>query len=178
MEIILLILGRLTTKISRQFILDDFKPSKKMGREFGFWTVWAKPSRICYFFIIIIIILIFFFLAVIASMFCRKSAPVLQEIHWRIGLLRFFLGLTGHWSPPGSTGNQRKIRSLGTYPSCQKILHKSNPKISQSVNHHNSNPKIITICESSHGIPFSKPRLSAVNHHNPNPKQTQNVNQA
>jgi len=61
MEIILLILGRLTTKISRQFILDDFKPSKKMGREFGFWTVWAKPSRICYFFIIIIIILIFFF---------------------------------------------------------------------------------------------------------------------
>jgi len=35
-------------------------------------------------------------------------------------------------SVSGSTGNQRKIGSLGTYPECRKILHKSNPKIFKS----------------------------------------------
>jgi hypothetical protein len=31
---------------SRRFFVDGLKPSKIFCPEFGFWTVWAKPSRI------------------------------------------------------------------------------------------------------------------------------------
>jgi len=111
-----------TTHILR--ILDGYKSSinckkssRKMDREFGFWTICAKPSRICYLFIFLKNIYIFYNIYIYIYIFLSSghSFDILPVISTE-NQLRFYRKSIGELGFFGSSWVQQVIGLLRVPP--------------------------------------------------------------